>query len=163
MFPAIEIIENEYAREADGWITAAQWFGIVSSMGPPPRLVLPRVPPPGASLPVARVVKGGSGFKAFTQDNFRENLRRLTGGIPAGAHAHHVLPVKFEKQCQAAGINIHEPRFGAWWEASAHLKAKEPYNARWTAFFIRDTPPSMEEILQFGRKIASDYELQIYF
>src|SRR5690606_6974637 len=123
---------------------------------------IPKVRPPKPGIPGARVIKGAK-YKAFTKENFRENLGRMTGGIPEGAHAHHVLPVKFEKNFRKAGINIHEPRFGTWWQAGAHKAAARGYNARWREFFRRNDTPSIERVLAEGRKIASDHGLQIYF
>lgn len=164
VYRAIMMVEAWYGREADGMITAAEWFAVVASLGPAPKIPkVPRPPPPKPSIPGARVVKGGAGYKAFIKDNFRENLGRMTGGIPESAHAHHVLPVKFEGKCQAAGINIHEPRFGAWWEARAHKASASGYNIRWEQFFEKNAAPSIERILEEGRRIASDYGLQIYF
>jgi hypothetical protein len=80
-----------------------------------------------------------------------------------GTQAHHVLPQKFAKQFQEAGINIHDPHYGAWWRAGAHRRAATKYNAKWEEFLFQDEPPSAEQILQFGRKIAKEYGLQIYF
>src|SRR5262249_12050456 len=68
------------------------------------------------------------GFKPFTERNFRENLARLTGRMPEGAHAHHVFPQQFAREFREAGIDIQDPRFGAWWEKSSHLKNAERYN-----------------------------------
>lgn len=103
-------------------------------------------------------------FKPFTKDNFRENLGRLTGGIPRDAHAHHVLPKEFVDKFQEAGINIHDPRYGAWWRASTHQKNARTYNNEWREFLYRKPePPSREQILQFGRKMAKDHGLQIHF
>src|SRR5439155_24307430 len=76
----------------------------------------------------------GPGSRAFTKDNFRANLGRLTGGIPEGADAHHVFPQKFEEQFRQAGINIHDPRYGTWWETMAHQRAGLMYNQQWKAF-----------------------------
>jgi hypothetical protein len=44
----------------------------------------------------------------------REPARGLAGGIPPGAHAHHVLAQKFEEKFNAAGIIIHDPNYLAW-------------------------------------------------
>jgi hypothetical protein len=108
---------------------------------------------------------GGAGtrFLSFTQGNFRENLARLTGGIPEGAQAHHVFPVRFEAQFSRAGINIHDPRFGAWWEAGAHGRAATAYNKAWERFFELNPSPTSEQLLQFGREIGGRYGLTLGF
>jgi hypothetical protein len=57
--------------------------------------------------PTSGAEKGaGNGFKPFTADNFRENLARLTGQKPDGAHAHHVFPQALEKRFNRAGIAV---------------------------------------------------------
>lgn len=106
--------------------------------------------------------EAGPGFKPFTEGNFRENLARLTGQKPAGAHAHHVFPQKFIKEFQEAGINIHDPRFGAWWERTSHLKNTGRYNSKWEALF-QETNPTMEQILQFGRELGGEFGFQVHF
>lgn len=83
-------------------------------------------------------VKGtGGGFKPFTEGNFRENLSRLTGQLPEDAHAHHVFPRKLIKDFNQAGIDIHDPKFGAWWARSSHLKNAAEYTQKWEEFFTR--------------------------
>lgn len=104
---------------------------------------------------------GAQQFKPFTSANFRENLGRLTGGIPDHAQAHHIFPQRFVERFERAGINIHEPRYGAWWRSGAHQKSAAAYNAEWRRFL--DTSPSTEQILQFGRDLAREYGLTIHF
>jgi hypothetical protein len=101
------------------------------------------------------------GFKPFTEGNFRENLARLTGRMPEGAHAHHVFPQKLVDRFQRAGINIHDPKYGAWWERSSHLKNSAAYTQRWEEFF--QTPHSLEEILHFGRELGGEFGFQVSF
>ncbi|HLL02250.1 MAG TPA: hypothetical protein VK539_16810 [Myxococcaceae bacterium] len=100
-------------------------------------------------------------FKSFTEANFRENLARLTGQMPEGAHAHHVFPLQFTRQFRDAGIQINDPRFGAWWERSQHLKNSAAYNERWRRFL--DEKPGPEQILQFGRKLGGEFGFQVSF
>jgi hypothetical protein len=106
---------------------------------------------------------GASGLRAFTEDNFRENLARVTGGAPKGAQAHHVFPQKFAPQFRKAGINIHDPRYGVWWETEAHQRLSFSYNAEWDDFFKANPSPSIEQILQFGRDISATYGLRVSF
>jgi hypothetical protein len=160
---AILLLENSYAKEADGFTTAAQGFVVVVAMGPGPKVVRAPVPGPGVNpaLPAARVV--ATKYKPYTERNFRENLIRFTGHEPKGAHAHHVLPIKHADKFAAKGINIHDPRYGTWWQGSEHLSAAKAYNDQWEMFFSRPKPPSMDEILEFARKLAKDYDLSIHF
>ncbi|MBN1206979.1 MAG: hypothetical protein JXB05_18995 [Myxococcaceae bacterium] len=101
------------------------------------------------------------GFKPFTERNFRENLARLTGQLPEGAHAHHVFPHALKIKFQEKGINIHDPRFGAWWEQSKHLKNADRYNKKWEEFFRQN--PTLEQILQFGREMGGEFGFQVNF
>lgn len=122
---------------------------------------------PGAGavyvLMEASGMKGaGGGFKPFTDGNFRENLARLTGKMPEGAHAHHVFPQQFIKDFLRKGINIHDPRFGSWWERTSHLRRSFEYNTRWQEFLSLKNP-TVEEILQFGRELGGEFGFQIHF
>ncbi len=105
--------------------------------------------------------KAGGGLKPFTESNFRENLARLTGRMPEEAHAHHVFPQKLAKTFQRVGINVHDPKYGAWWEGSSHLKKAAEYTLKWEKFFERDR--TVEEILQFGRELGETYGFQVNF
>lgn len=104
-----------------------------------------------------------NGFKSFTEDNFRENLARLTGQTPPGAHAHHVFPQQFAREFRAAGINIHDPKFGAWWERSSHLKNSAAYNRLWRELLDREPPPTLHELLRFGRELGHKYGFQVHY
>ncbi|MFL5345943.1 MAG: hypothetical protein ACJ8AT_14225 [Hyalangium sp.] len=101
------------------------------------------------------------GFKSFTEGNFRENLARLTGRMPKEAHAHHVFPQQLAKRFQELGINIHDPRFGAWWDQSSHLKNAAAYTRKWVKFF--DGKPTFEQALQYGRDLAGEYGFQVNY
>jgi hypothetical protein len=103
----------------------------------------------------------GGGFKSFTEANFRENLARLTGKMPEDAHAHHVFPQAHVKAFQEVGIDIHDPRFGAWWDRASHQKKAYEYNERWRKFLADN--PTREQILQFGRELANEYGFQINY
>jgi hypothetical protein len=123
-------------------------------------LMGPGKPPGAGQSPSARKGTGG-GFKPFTEANFRENLAQLTGELPEGAHAHHVFPQKLAEKFQKAGINVHDPRFGAWWERSSHLKNAGAYTKRWEEFFLKN--PTVEQILQHGRDLAGEYGFRVHF
>jgi hypothetical protein len=104
-------------------------------------------------------------FKPFTRDNFHKNLAKpwKTKSPPAGYDAHHMLPVKYEDRFNAAGINIHHPYFGAWWESSEHRKFKDFYNDAWDDFFEDVPTPSIDEILDKARDLAAEYGLSTNF
>jgi len=118
----------------------------------------------GATVNTAAAARAPAAqMKPFTAGNFRANLGQQTGGIPKGVQAHHVFPKKFATQFRNAGINIHNPRYGAWWQAGPHQRAAAAYNRAWGVFF-RDNPnPTAEQIFRFGREIANRYGLTINF
>ncbi len=68
----------------------------------------------------AEAAEAGRRLLPFTADNFRENLRRLTGmsgEAIKGLEAHHVLPQEFrDKFWKEYGLNIDDPIFGSWVE-----------------------------------------------
>jgi hypothetical protein len=116
----------------------------------------------GGGAQASGAAKGaGGGFKPFTADNFRENLARLTGKMPERAHAHHAFPQVLEDKFKKVGINIHDPKFGAWWERSSHLKNAAEYLRRWQKFFEHDH--TFDEILQLGRELGDKYGFQVNY
>ena len=115
----------------------------------------------GLSLVGKASTGAGAKLRVLTAGNFRTNLGRLTGRIPEGSQAHHVFPQRFAEQFGKSGINIHDPRFGAWWEAGAHQRASPAYNQAWERFL--QSNPSTEQILQFGRQLSGQYGLHIGF
>jgi RHS repeat-associated protein len=111
-----------------------------------------------------RLGKLGRAFKPFTRSHFRHNLIALTGRNPGPrSQAHHVLPQAFEEYFQAAGINIHHPRFGAWWGKKDHGRKAAEYNEAWREFIRMSPDASADDIVSFGRQIAGSYGLTILF
>ena len=107
---------------------------------------------------------GEQAFKSFASWNFRENLRRLTGkGLDdiVGMEAHHVLPQEFAPDFAKAGINIHDPVFGSWVDASAHRSWSYTYNEQWRKFLAQTR--TREEILNFARDLAKEYKFDVHF
>jgi RHS repeat-associated protein len=103
----------------------------------------------------------------WTRRKFRRNLIKLDGAAEAGAHAHHMFPLKFKREFdevfKTAGTSINDPRFGAWWEAQDHLQNVKGYNERWAAFWIKNPEASLDQVLAFGRDLAALYGLKIKF
>jgi hypothetical protein len=110
-------------------------------------------------------------YKSFTRSNYRHNLEVKTGfsGRDAAGNisheAHHIFPQKesFQKYFDEAGINIHDPDNMVWWEKGPHKSTAKGYNDKWQEFFdkyeLMGTNPTKEEILQFGKDIAEEYDL----
>ena len=101
-------------------------------------------------------------FKSFTEQNFRANLGLLTREVPEGAESHHIFAQKFEKDFKTSGINIHDPKYGSWWDKVDHAKNAHDYNKAWEDFFAGGTK-NRDDILQKGRELAKKYGLEINF
>jgi RHS repeat-associated protein len=97
----------------------------------------------------------------FTKGNFRENLKRYTGIDPSAHDAHHVLPKTFQDDSRSLGIDVHNPRFGTWWERSAHQRSSTEYNKFWRDFL--DTNPTTQECFDFAKDLADDYGYDLQF
>ena len=102
-------------------------------------------------------------FESFTKNNFRANLGKLTEYVPVNSHAHHIFPQKFQSFFKRHGINIHDPKFGAWWEKSVHLKNAAGYNAKWADFIRLNPNATQSPILNQGRTIMQQYGIPIGF
>jgi RHS repeat-associated protein len=137
------------APDGDGEICGEASYGIMPiTPGSAMQLV--------ESLPEVSELASGS-----ARSGFRRALIRLTGAAEEGAHAHHMFPVAFRERFVRAGINIRDPHFGAWWEATEHLSSASGYNEAWRQFLRSD--PTRDEILAFGRELAAKYGLTIHY
>ena len=161
-------IERAYAAQADGAIDAMEGFALVAGLGSAKPTLRATGPGTGAAKQAGHGAAQRSTalspvFRKFTRSNFRHNLTKLTGVAPKGAQAHHIFPVQFASELRVAGINIHHPKYGAWWAAEAHLRAASAYNQRFRDFFLRNSQPTKQQILDFGRALAQKYGLDVYF
>ena len=59
------------------------------------------------------------------------------------------------------GVNIHDPKYGVWWEARDHLKNAKVYNETWGNFLEKD--PSFAEILAKGRAMMKEYGIKVRY
>jgi hypothetical protein len=99
----------------------------------------------------------------FSRGNFRKNLEKLDGPAPAGCDAHHVCPSKFKIEFDKAGIDIHDPKYGAWWEKMSHRRTASEYNRAWEAFFDGNENPTKQQVEEFARQVAKKYNLETGF
>ncbi len=168
VYEGILEIERAYAAQADGAIDAMEGFALVAGLGSAKPTLRTTGPGTGAAKQAGHGAAQRSTalspvFRKFTRSNFRYNLTKLTGVAPKGAQAHHIFPVQFASELRVAGINIHHPKYGAWWAAEAHLRAASAYNQRFRDFFLRNSQPTKQQILDFGRALAQKYGLDVYF
>jgi hypothetical protein len=71
--------------------------------------------------------------------------------------------VKFEKDFAKLGINIHEPQFGSWMDATKHREWSNAYNQRWERFFRDIDNPSLQQIEEFTVQLAQEYGFDVHF
>ncbi len=106
----------------------------------------------------------GNGFKPFTEDYYRENLKRLTGMNPrSNVHAHHVFPQQLREDFLKKGINIDNPRYLTWWEGSSHLPNAPSYSSEWISFMKKNPNTAKEQILEKGRRMMDKYGIDVNF
>lgn len=94
----------------------------------------------------------------YKRGNFRENLAKicgLGGEGPAGYDAHHVFVQALEKTFRKAGIDIHDPAFGAWWKEQAHRSASAEYQSYWEDFFKQSR--TKDEIISFAKSLSERF------
>ncbi len=101
----------------------------------------------------------------YTKNNFRKNLEKLTGETPGGdKQAHHVFPQQYIGEFQTIDktLNIHDPRYGAWWETMIHQQRSAEFAADWRTFLA--TPNLTKDACQaFASSLAQKYGFPINF
>jgi len=104
------------------------------------------------------------GFKPFTERNYRENLKRLTGmNPPRNIEAHHVFPQTMRDEFLKKGINIDDPKYLTWWEKRPHGSNASEYNGIWREFLADSPRATKEQILEYGREIMTNLGHQVNF
>lgn len=97
----------------------------------------------GESALGAAIVLSNSGNSvqtpSYTPNNFRANLKN-TKSIPSDinvndAQAHHVLPQALKGKFDPLGIDINDPKWGAWVKAGEHQSWSRAYNDEWVTWF----------------------------
>jgi len=98
----------------------------------------------------------------FNEDNFRKNLIRVTQIEPGiAAQAHHTLPKKFVNQFAKLGINVHDPKFGSWWETTSHQLNAKHYNEIWLDFLQNN--PTDNKAFNLALEMAEGYNFKTNF
>jgi len=103
----------------------------------------------------------------YTDRNFRRNLENRTP-IPQGmrnAQAHHMLPEALEKEFSRLGVNVHDPRWGAWVEGTppgTHQNWSYRYLKDWSDWLKGLQDPSkvtLEQIIAKAQEMAAEYNI----
>ena len=111
---------------------------------------------------VGDAVKEIGKVKIPRDKNFRKNLMKFTGVADAsGLEAHHVLPHKFIGEFQSIGININDPKYGAWVDAKKHVKWSSKYNKEWEEFLSVPGNRTKEKVLEQAEKMSKEYKFAV--
>ena len=156
---ALDIADNVrtlFDSDASGFEKGIAAFDLATGFGDEAKWLAKTVGVSDAIVDGARVIDGVK-FKSFTRGNFRDNLGRLTGGIPDGKQAHHILPYAFEGKFSDIGINIHDPKYGVWLDSKLHNKLSHKYNEAWAKFFEANSTYTKEQVIEYATKLM--YEI----
>jgi len=96
----------------------------------------------------------------YTKHNFRRNLENRTPK-PQGMQnpeAHHMLPQEFADRFGEHGVNVHDPRWGAWVEGGGgHQSWSKSYNAAWKAWLDTHAGANIDDIIVQAQRMAAEY------
>lgn len=101
-------------------------------------------------------------------DELSSELRVFTGvSLASNVNytSHHLFPKtrEFAARFARAGIDVHNPRFMAWWVLPDHQNKASAYNKAWRTFFRENPKASRRQILEQGKKLAKRYNLETHF
>ena len=115
-------------------------------------------------LPSFGEMSAQNNFKPFNQRNFRSNLIESTGVSPGkNAQAHHVFPQKFRKDFIQRNINIHDPKYGTWWETKSHLSNAHKYNMTWKEYIYANPYATKNQMLEEGKRLMTEYQINVNY
>ena len=99
----------------------------------------------------------------YTRRNFRKNLAKMVGEMPADKEAHHIFPVKFIDDFNKIGIDIHDPRYGVFLDSKMHNKGSYQYNIEWKNFLDTHPNATIEEAIDFGQyNMLNIYDTKVF-
>lgn len=96
-----------------------------------------------------------------TKSNFRKNLEHRTP-VPKGLgnpEAHHMLPQALEDLFNRLelGINIHDPRWGAWVEGGLHQQWNPRFTADWRQWLLANPGTTLADVITKATELAASY------
>lgn len=74
-----------------------------------------------------------------------------------------MFPQRYRKDFSRMGINVDPPVYGTWWSKPWHVRNATAYNNRWRTWFREHPHATSADALAFGRRLAREYKLTIYF
>jgi hypothetical protein len=153
--------------EANRAVTASMRVSEAARYGSMPEYFSVSRPTGGATLASSGELElaVGKNFRPFTKRNYRHNFKVLTEtSPPSSVHAHHVFSQDFTEYFLGKGINIHEPQYLTWWEASSHQSNSSNYNKLWREFIESENPgATVAEILEKGKQIMANYGIDVNY
>jgi len=113
---------------------------------------------------IGKALKSSDDITKATKNNFRKRLIETTGKNPGrSAEAHHALPQAHEKFFASKGIDVHDTKYGAWWETASHRSNAYAYNKDWGNAITAGTLNNVEDIENFARGLTGEYGFEILF
>lgn len=111
----------------------------------------------GPRLATPSVVERGPAISAPTN---RSNLRSAMGDPPfAGAEAHHGLPWKNREWFAEKGMNVNDPKYGAWVRGGGnggHQSWSKQYGNVWDDYILDNPSATKNQIENYYNSIRSD-------
>ncbi len=111
----------------------------------------------------------GNGLK-YSSNNFARNLNEISPKPSPNHQAHHVFPQQKDlaERFNKAGIDIHHPKYGSWWDATPgkkgnHSSMSKSYNNEWDNWFRRNKEYSKSDVLDQGKFLMKKYGQDINF
>jgi hypothetical protein len=80
--------------------------------------------------------------------------------------------VDLQRQFNKAGIDVNDPIYGAWWDATKGIAGNHPsmskvYNDDWNKFFqgyeLQNISPTKQEVLNYGKVLAKKYQFEVRY
>jgi RHS repeat-associated protein len=92
----------------------------------------------------------------YTSRNFRKNLenRRPKPQGMNNPQAHHILVQALEDKFKGLGINVHDPKWGVWWDEAGHQANKVAFQRAWEKWFANTSSPTVEGVIQEAESLS---------
>ena len=71
--------------------------------------------------------------------------------------AHHVLPQALEPQFSRLGININDPKWGAWVEGGTHQGWSHAYQLEWETWLGRNPNATLADVNAQAATLAQQF------
>ena len=62
----------------------------------------------------------------------------------------------FDEYFSKIGIEIHNPKYGAWIDSQQHRKLSSEYNKKWETFFKNNPTYTEEQVMDYAKTIMNE-------